>query len=1087
MKTINPLFNRKTLERLVKDIELTDIQKKASKQWLKWLDAGELGVETQHTTRFVRKILEDILGYPILDMSEEKSNMDLRFANNDGKNVVCIERKGTDKKNLHAKQNRENKSHETPIQQTWNYMGSEGLEYGICTNSKIFILITKEFGFSKEHVFDFTSVRNDESKLKEFIGIFSRDRIIESGFIEKLHEESIVDEKDFTGEFYKLYHETRLMLKMSFEENVKVTSNEAIYFTQLFLNRLIFMFFVEDRGFIQDSQLFTKRILGLLESASLTEHSKKIYDDIKELFISFDKGSSVLGIFGFNGGLFDGAMPEKISFADIKDSKFYDDVRQNSKLQESTKLNQKTEQILQKHNSLNPIISNLLVMNSFDFNTEVNVNILGHIFEQSINDLEELKKTGMSGRKKDGVYYTNEHLTDYVCRNTIVPHLSKTGTADIHKLVDEYADDLEILEKKFREIKILDPACGSGAFLIKAIDILMEINREIQDRKSDNKFTNTQQQITQDYDEESQIRFIVENNLYGVDINPESVKITQLGIFLKIASNRKKLIGLSKRIKFGNSLISDSAVDPNAFVWSERFPEILGNLTQNKGFDIIIGNPPWQIVKPDMHEFFGPIYNTKNPTQKFSTLPKMKKNAFVEECLLDEEIKKSYDAYNGHYENQMKYFNSGSYTYQSSLIDGKKQSSDLNLYKLFVEKSYSLLSVDGYCGLIMPSGIYSDLGTRGLREMLFENTEIKSLYSFINKKRIFEDVASQFKFCLLIFKNGETTKKFKTSFYLEDINKLLTINDESFDFDIDLIKQSSPNALSIVECSSDVELKILKKLYKYPLLSSDQWNFKATSELHMTSNSNLFHTANIGLPLYEGKMMNGFTHNFKTPRYWIDEKEGSDVLIKKELNRMEKINKDHSSTPQIDTWQYRLVWRAISSVGNQRTLISTILPKNVFLGHSLNYLAPLIFDGDKYVPRISLTETMFICGVFNSFPIDFILRHKVATNLSIFYLKELPIPHYDKNNPIHKKIMENTAKLICTTDEFSELRDKVNVPDFVTDEDKRTALKAQINACAAKIYDLDKNDLKFILNTFPIADEKLKDLTMDEFLMLESK
>ena len=1087
MKTINPLFNKKTLDKLVKDIELTDIQKKASKQWLKLLDEGKLGVEDKHRGKFMSIIAQDILGYPILEMDEEETNMDLRFSNKDGKNVVCIERKGTNTKDLHAKQNRENKSHETPIQQTWNYMGSEGLEYGICTNSKIFILITKEFGFSKEHLFDFTTIRNNESKLKEFVGIFSRDRIIESGFIEKLHDESIVDEKDFTDEFYKLYHETRLMLKISFEENDKVTSNEAIYFTQLFLNRLIFMFFVEDRGFILDSQLFTKRILSLLESGSLTEHSKKIYDDIKELFISFDKGSNVLGIFGFNGGLFDGAMPEKISFADIKDSKFYDDVRQNSKLQESTKLNQKTEQILQKYDSLNPIISNLLVMNSFDFNTEVNVNILGHIFEQSINDLEELKKTGISSRKKDGVYYTNEHLTDYICRNTIVPYLSKMGTADIPQLVDEYADDLEILEKKFQEIKILDPACGSGAFLIKAVDILLEINREIQDRKSDDEFTNAQRQITQDFDEESQIRFIVENNLYGVDINPESIEITRLGIFLKIASNQRKLVGLSKRIQAGNSLIDDAEVTPNAFVWGNKFPEVLNPSIENNGFDIIIGNPPWQIVKPNIDEFFSPLFESQNPNSSFTKLTKIRKKNFVDECLKNKKIAEDYEQYNENYNKQIKYFNSGSYTHQSSLVNGKRQSSDLNLYKLFFEKSYSLLSKNGLCGLVIPAGIYSDLGCRGLRDILFEKTAIRSLYSFINKQGIFEDVHRQFKFCILIYEKNKNTNKFFASFLLKDVNKLQILNEESFDYDVKLIELSSPSSLSIIECSNKKEFDIFKKLYKYPLLSSDQWNFKASSEFHMTNNSQLFHTANIGLPLYEGKMIYQFENNYSEPRYFVDEKDGSSVLVKKELKRMKKINKEHDSVPQIDAKQYRLVWRDVTNAVDRRTLISTILPPNVFLGNTLSYIQPKYFDGEKYHQSLSDAETLFLCGIFNSFPIDFILRHRVNLHVSIFYLMELPIPRYDENDPIHKQIMENTAKLVCTGTEYSDLKRSVGIADGITDKEKRLGLKAQINALSCKLYGLDRTELEFILRYFSIESEKLKELTLDEFLILESK
>jgi hypothetical protein len=538
-------------------------------------------------------VLQDILGYPIKEINYESGNVEFQFANSEGKNVLCFEVKGTSTRDLFAPQHRAKKEHETPIKQTWDYMGSIGLDYGICTNYKDFVLITKQFGYSKYHFFDFNSIKGNDEKLKEFIGIFSKERIIEKGFVEKLQKESVVEEREFTKEFYKLYHETRLMLIKAFQEKQRCQKTEAIYYTQLLLNRLIFIFFVEDRGFVPDKQLFTKRILHSLESGQFTEHSRKIYDDIKELFIAFDKGSKVLGVFGFNGSLFSGVMPEKVYFTDLKEDKFFSDVKQNSKLSKSTKLNQKASDIIKKHPNLNPIISNLLILDSFDFNTEVNVNILGHIFEQSISDLEELKQEGISRRKKEGVFYTPEYITDYICRNTIIPYLSKSGVTSVHDLIDEYKDNIEELEKKFREIKILDPACGSGAFLVKAVDVLLEIHKEIQNRKNTRKYSGEQLQITHEWDENKEIRRIIENNIYGVDINPESIDITKLSLFLKLASSERKLIGLSKNIKVGNSVIDDKLVDNRAFSWSDEFPEILSPLIPNRGFDIVIGNPPY--------------------------------------------------------------------------------------------------------------------------------------------------------------------------------------------------------------------------------------------------------------------------------------------------------------------------------------------------------------------------------------------------------------------------------------------------------------------------------------------------------------
>ena len=137
------------------------------------------------------------------------------------------------------------------------------------------------------------------------------------------------------------------------------------------------------------------------------------------------------------------------------------------------------------YGNLNPIIRNIVKLASYDFNTQININVLGHIFERSIPDLEILHGDEKLQKKNDGIYYTPEYITDYICRHTIISHLSKNGVDSISDLIKEHVEDgnLEDLEKKVKTIKILDPACGSGAFLINAISVLVQIAKEILDYK----------------------------------------------------------------------------------------------------------------------------------------------------------------------------------------------------------------------------------------------------------------------------------------------------------------------------------------------------------------------------------------------------------------------------------------------------------------------------------------------------------------------------------------------------------------------------------------------------------------------------
>ena len=234
---------------------------------------------------------------------------------------------------------------------------------------------------------------------------------------------------------------------------------------------------------------------------------------------------------------------------------------------------------------LNPIIFNLLLMDSFDFRTEINVNILGHIFEQSIGELEEHEDKITTRQKTEGVYYTPEYITKFICENTIITYLSQVGSITVDELILEYEKNIDVLEEKVKKIRIIDPACGSGAFLIKAVQVLLEIDEKIQIQKS----PVMQQRGLKEWSVEREIIRIIENNIFGIDINTESVEVTKLSLFIAMTTDDRKLIDLSKNIRVGNSIIDEKNLDPNAFDWEKEFKEVF----DDGGFDIIVGNPPW--------------------------------------------------------------------------------------------------------------------------------------------------------------------------------------------------------------------------------------------------------------------------------------------------------------------------------------------------------------------------------------------------------------------------------------------------------------------------------------------------------------
>lgn len=675
-----PLYNKDTIKNEFKNIEPTRRQKSIVFEWIQKLKNNELEKEVQNYDIFREKILVELLEYPNEEIKFEEKNVEFSIKDIKSTTHVVFELKGTKTKDLFARQHYGKEEQWHPVMQTNSNMQrfAPPARYGVCTNYKDFVLLDRDLGITKCHRFTFTDIEKNNDKLKEFIGIFSYKNLVVEKELEVLYEKSITAEKEFTNEFYKLFHETRLMLIREFQNNKKdrVTKNDAIYYTQIFLDRLIFIFFVEDKEYISDRQLFAKRIFGKLKNGQLLDISKQTYNTILELFVAFDVGSKELGVPGFNGELFGGtSIPQKIYFSDLMDASFFAEDMQHSKLLKSTKLNEEAQKIINSHPKLSPIISNLLIMESFNFNTEVDVNILGHIFEQSISDLEEYRKHG-SRRKDEGVYYTPDYITDFICRNTIIPYLSKSNVTTTQELIQEYANDVEKLDDKFNKMKIVDPACGSGAFLSKAIDILLEIHKEIFDVKErSGKFATKKDIKLTKWSEEEHVRMIIENNIYGSDINRESVEITKLSLFLKLASDKRRLFSLSKNIIVGNSLISDKSIDPRGFSWEEKFPDVIHKQFSGfEGFDIVFGNPPY--VQLSMNKEL-------NPKEK--------------DCLIKR--------------------------FESSM--GR-----LNTFGFFTRLGMDLLKDHGILGFIIPNTILTQDYYEGLREMILNSCKIESIVNF---------------------------------------------------------------------------------------------------------------------------------------------------------------------------------------------------------------------------------------------------------------------------------------------------------------------------------------------------------------------
>jgi len=663
-------------------------------------------------------------------------------------------------------------------------------------------------------------------------------------------------------------------------------------------------------------------------------------------------------------------------------------------------------------------------MDSFDFESEVNVNILGHIFEQSITDLEDLREGEVSRRKKDGVYYTPEFITDHICRNTIIPYLSKTSVSTIDELIQEYLEDVEILEKKIHELKILDPACGSGAFLNKAIDLLLEIFKEIQNvKQSKGKYsTSGQFQMTQ-WNDESEIRRIIENNIYGTDINSESIEITKLSVYLKIASQNRKLIGLSKNFQSGNSIIDDRIVDPNGIHWEDSFPEILSPLLDVQGFDIVMGNPPY--LKIDH---------------------------------LDENDRKYFQK---HFER----------TYMMRY----------DAYGLFLEKSTSLLRKGGMLGMIIPSTILNNISFTKLRKFLITSTMILQIVNLGGK--IFEGVNVDS--LIIIFKNL-SSDRFETEIYdvlkygkgITTAKKTNTIDfqkvskEPNFSFEIRITKESS-KILERMETNT-IPLGEICTSFQGFVTGHDGAFVVSDKDINA---ENLEHT--ICKPCISGDEISRYGHpysNFSVIYLTRKENISDFPEIEKRLIPFKGILEKTREVKQgIQPW-YSLHWprnranferkeklfvQKIRNLALKRRIVATIDHEKMFARSTL-YV---------YMSKNPDYDLRYILGILNSNLVNYSFQTKyLDITIKGVYLDAIPIPKASSKN--QQPLIEKVDKILILNEKISDVTKKFT---------ERALQNFNLKKLSNKLHNFEDLDFNELLNEFQKLEVVLSLQKQDEW------
>ncbi len=574
-----PLFAKKSLERRIEAtaIGASDDQVKAATAYAKLAASAAFSKlkETEARPVFIDQVLGRILGFEKFSHEQEYSlatervirrgsvDVALGSFHPDGAGDIIIapfEMKGPDTDDLDAIMPGRFKS---PVQQAWEYaMDVPGAKWVLVSNCKEIRLYAFGRGRDTYELFNLADI-HEPSQLDRLLLLLSKRRFL-GGETEELLRASDAELKNITNELYVQYKSLREMLLgylLDAGEGPNLSRIKAIEVAQKFLDRLLFV------AFAGATRLMEEKLLEKAATDVNGFNPQPVWSNFQALFRMVDGGGHKRrDIPAYNGGLF--------AFDEVADSIMLPDA----------------------------LAQDMAALGNWDFASEVPVTVLGHLFEQSITDIELLRAgepdVGKDNkRKREGVVYTPDGITRFLVERTIGTTLGERQSACLlaHAGIAEFPvgkdeklfDGNEPAELAFwndylttlRDLTIVDPACGSGAFLVAAFDALAAEYRRVTDRLQD-----LGQKLDFDvYDE------ILTRNLYGVDLNVESVEITRLSLWLKTARRQYRLKSLDHTIRAGNSIIHDAAASDRPLAWNAAFPEVFAR----GGFDVVIGNPPY--------------------------------------------------------------------------------------------------------------------------------------------------------------------------------------------------------------------------------------------------------------------------------------------------------------------------------------------------------------------------------------------------------------------------------------------------------------------------------------------------------------
>ncbi|WP_210369440.1 class I SAM-dependent DNA methyltransferase, partial [Borreliella garinii] len=1107
--------------------------------------------------------------------------------------------------------------------QLYKYLNQYQKHYGILSNGKIWRLYDKSkvlYGEKRYIEFDFSKIEEKEEYKEQewfvlFIYLIRKERYLKTSNVIEIEKEQISKEKEIIQKTLReiLYErpDDSIVFKIAkniYDKEFKVSNKEITQhiLASILEESIIFILRIFFIAYIEDNEIF-KKILeeNKLYRSSISfryffydENTKKKlgYKKIITIFNLLDKGSDAIKFPIFNGGLF---AEDKVKYLNNESLLSISELEEILvKILFFEEKNIKDEKFVE-YSKLDPKSFGELYETLLEYDLRIADTTVHRIVEDGVylirteEELENKKVNKIAtyykgniyltsrslDRKKSGAYYTPDDLTDFMVISSIEEQLKTRSPLDI---------------------KIIDNSCGSGHFLISCLDYLTEkvwyeLDKFEDVKKELDKEYRAILKESEEYDVQDSIskelvlkRMLLKKCIYGVDINPISVEITMLSLWINTFIFGTPLSFIEHHIKVGNALlgytkdeffdITKKKFESGFSLFKKRIKEIttilediyqkikgindttkediekskkiykeyeenedidnlrtifsliklyslsfdkslniefsdisavislieniLGNRASSEdkekiekirklssyykffhygiefpdiqeGFDIVIGNPPWEKIKFDESEFFSKhIPNYRKLSIKEQN--KIKQETLIKgnhPLSIEYNVEKnSITTINNIYKFDFKNFTSGG---------------DPNLFRYFTSFNLKLIKLGGNLTYLTPSSLWSEYSSKTLRKHIFNNYKLNYIYQFQNQKR-FKDVTALLKFTIFQLSNTKApTSSFNAKFMIRSNDNIIKeiasdLKDKKDNahkgiaLNINQIRQLSPIQESILEFKDNEEFILINKMFKScSILNAEYIDFKKGLNLSIKNRKSLLKEYNNKkfIFLYSGANIHQFNSKFfedkaakkSSKLLWIDKEDLEKILTKDNQCQTE-----------------RVFYRDIARNTDARTMISTLSPKNCYCIDSLyiNY---------EKTP-ISLYKKLFIISIFNSLIFDFLLRRFVNIHVQKSCLYQCPMPQPEEkeilSNSLYLNLAKNTSLLIAKNDpenfkyllyleHFEFSKEEVNkILNLDTEDEFFKEKENENNFIVASLYSLTKEDFRVLLNDFEVLKNK---------------